>query len=169
MEAVIDFEYLRGRQNEIIVKELAVAGKNVSESFRFESPYTMTAHGSEENGLNWADGHIPYHKLFTVVSEAVANFAHLYSIGTTKCKLLSDLLGLPIHDLQDFNCPPPNSFKPKFGCSLPCHRFPDVSCATKSAHSLYTWLKFHLQTKSYVKCPKDMSRHTAEFISAVKK
>jgi hypothetical protein len=53
MEVVIDFEFLCGYQNEIIIKELAVAGKNVSESLRFESPYAMAAHGSDENGLNW--------------------------------------------------------------------------------------------------------------------
>ena len=38
IEVVIDFEYLRGRQNEIVVKEVSVAGENVSDSFRFESP-----------------------------------------------------------------------------------------------------------------------------------
>jgi len=27
---------------------------------------------------------------------------------------------------------------------------------------------YHLQTKSYVKCPKDMTRHTAKFVSATK-
>ena len=31
MEVVIDFEFLRGRQNEIVVKELSVADANVSE------------------------------------------------------------------------------------------------------------------------------------------
>jgi hypothetical protein len=44
MNVVIDFEFLRGRQNKI-------AGKNVSESFRLKSPYAMAAHGSDENGL----------------------------------------------------------------------------------------------------------------------
>jgi len=38
MEVVIDFEFLRGRQNEIVVKELSVAASNVSETFRFKSP-----------------------------------------------------------------------------------------------------------------------------------
>ena len=37
---VIDFEYLKGRQNEMVVKEAAVAGGNISESFRFEPPIT---------------------------------------------------------------------------------------------------------------------------------
>jgi len=35
MEVVIDFEYLRGRQDEIVVKELSLAARNVKDSFRF--------------------------------------------------------------------------------------------------------------------------------------
>jgi len=101
MEVVIDFEYLKGRQNEIVVKELSVASRNVTDSFRFKSPYNLATHGSDENGLNRDDGHINYHELFTVVSEAVAVFAHLYSYGVTKCKFLAEILGRPILILQD--------------------------------------------------------------------
>ena len=36
MEVVMDFESLRGRQNEIVVKEVSVAGEGLSDSFRFE-------------------------------------------------------------------------------------------------------------------------------------
>jgi len=43
----------------------------------------------------------------------VAGFAHLYSHGVTKCKVLSELLGRPILSLQDFNCHSPKSFKHK--------------------------------------------------------
>jgi hypothetical protein len=36
MEPVVtDFEYLKGRQNEMVVKAAAVVGGNISESFRF--------------------------------------------------------------------------------------------------------------------------------------
>ena len=45
------------------------------------------------------------------------------------------------------------------GCSLPCHKFPDKSCAARNALSLYGWLKYYIQHKEYVKCPKDNSRH----------
>jgi len=69
MEVVIDFEFLRGRTNEIIVKKLSIAAANVSDSFRFKCPYRMT--------LNWDDGHIAYSELYTVACEAVAGFAHL--------------------------------------------------------------------------------------------
>ena len=47
MEFVIDLEYLRGRQNAIIFKEVSVVGEKVSDSFRFESPYHMAPQGSD--------------------------------------------------------------------------------------------------------------------------
>jgi len=62
-EAVIDFEFLRGRQNETVVKELCVASATVSETFRFKSPYKLADHGSSDNGINLADGHIEYKEL----------------------------------------------------------------------------------------------------------
>ena len=55
---VIDFEFFRVRQSEILVKELSVVAKNIIVSFRFKSPYSMTSHGSDANGFNWEDGHI---------------------------------------------------------------------------------------------------------------
>ena len=164
---VLDFEFLRGRQNEMVVKEAAVAGDNVSDSFRFEPPYYMAPHGSVERGLNWDDGNIPYHKLSAVLKEAVAGFAHVCSFGPAKCSFLTALLQHTVLDLEDFKCPPAKKLTPTYSCALPCHRRPGFSCATKSAHSLYAWLMYHLQTKSYVTCPPDMSRHTAEFVSAI--
>jgi len=50
VEVVIYFEFLRGRQNEIVFMVLSVAAKNLYESFHFESHYSMTSHGSEEKG-----------------------------------------------------------------------------------------------------------------------
>ena len=110
MDVVIDFEFLKVRQGDIVVKEISVAANNMNDSFRFKSPYTMTSHSSEENGLNLEHGHIAYHDLYTVVIEAVAGFAHLYCYGITKCKFHTELLGRPILNLQDFNCPQPSSF-----------------------------------------------------------
>ena len=164
---VIDFEYLKGRQNQMVVKEAAVAGGNISESFRFEPPYYMAPHGSAENGLNWDDGNIPYQKLATVLKEAVANLAHVYSIGQAKCSFLTAFLQRTVLDLEEFKCPPVKDLKSTYTCTLPCHRQTKFSCAAKSAHAFYGWLMHHLQNKAYVTCPPDMSRHTAEFISAI--
>ena len=78
-EAVIDFEFLRARQIETVVKELCVASATASDTFRFKSPYKMADHGSFENGIHWADGHVDYKELHCVFTEAVTGFAHLYA------------------------------------------------------------------------------------------
>ena len=118
MEVVTEFEFLRGRQNEIVVKEFSVAAANVSETFRFKSPYITASHGSDKYGLNWEDGHIAYHEFYTVASDAVAGFAHPYAYGVSKCKFPTGILGRPILNLQVFNCPLPTSFNHKYWCSM---------------------------------------------------
>jgi len=86
---VIDYEYFMGSQNEIVVNEISLVAADVIQTFHFESPYVMMPHCSEKNGLDFDDSHTAYHKLFTVVGEAMSGFAHLYSYGTSKCKFLS--------------------------------------------------------------------------------
>jgi len=92
-DAAIDFEFLRGRKNEKVVKELCVASATVSETYRFKSPYKMADHGLSENGINWADAHVEYKDFHTVVTEAVAGFAHLYAYDVSKVTFLSSLTG----------------------------------------------------------------------------
>jgi hypothetical protein len=167
MEVVIDYETLEGAFNDTIVKELSIAAEGVVQTYYFQSPYPSRPRVSTEKSLNWDDGHIPYEQLHTVVEEAVTGYADLYSYGTSKCKFLSELFGRAFINLETFKCPSPQDFKPRYNCGMSCHKFPNVRCATRSAHALYKWLMYHLQTKSYVKCPKDMRRHTALFVSAV--
>ena len=78
-EAVIDYKFLRGRPNETVVKEQCVAIAIASETFRLKPPYKMADRGSVENGNNWADDHIEYKELHTVLNKAVAAFSHLYA------------------------------------------------------------------------------------------
>ena len=75
----IDYEVLRGRQNEEFVKEVPVAAENVIETFHFKSPYVMKAQGSDKNGLSWGDGQLDYDKLRETKSETVSGYAHLYA------------------------------------------------------------------------------------------
>jgi len=74
---VIDFEFLRGRQNETVLKELCVASATSSETYRFKGHYKLADNGSSENGIHWDDGHIEYKELHSVVAEAVADFSPL--------------------------------------------------------------------------------------------
>ena len=107
MEAVIYYEQLCGTQNETIIKELSISSDNVLENFQYLTPYGMRPHGDTENRLNWDDGHVPYNQLSSVVNETVACFAHLKVYGGSKCSLISQLLGRPVHNLEDFNYPSP--------------------------------------------------------------
>ena len=52
VDAVVDFEQLSGTQNETVIKELSIAGRNDLETFQFQNPYAMRHHGDSENGLN---------------------------------------------------------------------------------------------------------------------
>jgi hypothetical protein len=127
----------------------------------------MADHGSSDNGIHWADGYIEYKELFTVVTEDVAGFAHLYAYGVYKITFLSTLTVRTIRNLDDVNYPPTDAFNHKHWCTLPCHKFTKIACATKTAHSLYDWLMHYMQTKDYVQCPPDKARHPADFIASL--
>jgi len=104
-KVVNDYECLRGRQNETVLKQFVVGNAAESETFRFKSPYKMADHGSSGNSLNWADGHIEYKELHTVLTKALAGFAHHYAYGVSKCTFLVGLTGRRIHILEDIECP----------------------------------------------------------------
>ena len=161
---VIDYEVLHGGHNEEVVKEVSVSAQNVIETFHFKPPYHMTSHGSDENGLSWDDGNLEYTKLYDTINEAVAGYAHLYAYGTDKAKYLTKLLGQPVRNLEDFGCPAPHGLKSQYSCSMPCHKnYLNYRCATRNAHTLFKWLKYHLQSREYINCPPDYTRHTASF------
>jgi len=164
---VIDYEVLRGRQNEI-VKEVSVTVENVIETFHFKSPYPMTPHGSDENGLSWAYGQLDYDKLRETISEAVSGYAHVYAYGIAKTKFLTTLLAQPVRNLEDFHSPQSQGLKAQFSCSMPCHKnYLNYCCATRNAHTLFKWLKHHLHTHTYIACPPEFTRHTASFNSGL--
>jgi hypothetical protein len=76
-------------QNEIVIKKLSIAGRNVLETFQVQNPYAMGPNGDTENDLTWGDGHIPYNQLSSVLNVAVAGFAQPYAYGDSNCTLIS--------------------------------------------------------------------------------
>jgi len=167
MEVVIDYECLTAAKGEVVVKELSVEEKDVLRTLNFRKPYPMDPHRSGENVLNWDDGIVPYNLLETALSETVARYAHKYSYGAQKCQFLSGLIDRPVPNLEDFGCPNRHKLGSGYSWVQHCHGFSDISCATRNAHSFYKWLMYHFQTKSYVKCPKEITRHDSVFISAI--
>jgi len=59
-ETVINYEFLRGRQNESVVKVLCLASAAASETFCFRPSYKIACHGSTVCDLNWIDVLIEY-------------------------------------------------------------------------------------------------------------
>jgi hypothetical protein len=148
MEDVIYYETLTGAHGEDVIKEVSVAGKNVLDTFLFLPPYSMVKRSSESSGLSWDDGNISFSSLPQILMEATSIFAHLYAKGTDKCTFLTAMLGRPVQNLDSFGCPYRASFRMTTGCSLPCHKFPDKSCATRNAQNLFGWLMHHIQVKN---------------------
>jgi len=166
-QAFIDYAFLCGRQNKTIVKKLYVASDAASEAFRFKPISKMADHGSAEKDINWIDGHIEYSELHTVLNKAVAGFAHLYAYGVSNCTFLAGMTGRPIHNLEDINCHPPDSFNHERWFTLLCHKFSRFSCATINAQSPYECFMYYLQKNDFAQCPADMTRHTADFVTAL--
>jgi hypothetical protein len=127
----------------------------------------MNPHASTTSGLTWDDGVIPYSSLVQSLTETIANFAHLYLKGDVKCKKLSTILERSVQNLDSFGCPEGSEFRMAKGCRMPCHKFPDKSCALRNASNLYGWLTHYIQNKEYFKYLKNYTRHTAIFNSAL--
>ena len=85
-------EFLLGKNNELVIKEVAVVGDVVMQTFHFRPPYFMEPHCSKENGLNWDDGFIHYSQVQMLLTEALASNDHLYARGSAKCDLLGEIL-----------------------------------------------------------------------------
>jgi len=168
METTIDIEFLQGI-NEQVIKEAAVVSDGMVQTFLFRPPYPMEPHGSKENGLNWADGIIPYDQVKTVLTEAAAPYDHLYARDYDKCEFLHDVLDRPIHNYEDLQCPDPKELKSNVHCQLTCHAFPDMRCATRNALAQHCWLQYHFSTKSFIKCPRNHGRHSVQFASGLPK
>ena len=113
MEATIDIEFLQG-VNKLVIKELAVVSDGVLQMLSIIWSLTV----SEENGLNWNDGFIPYDQVFTVLNETVAIYDHLYALGNDKCQILNGILGKPIHNYETLHCPDPQELKSEVHCYL---------------------------------------------------
>jgi hypothetical protein len=164
---VIDYEVVRGRQNEDVVKEISVAAEN-AEIFHFKSPYPMKAHGSDKDDLSWGVGQLDYVKLRDTISETISRYAHLYAYGIAKTRVLTELLAQPVRNLEDFKCPQPHGLKAQLSCSMPCHKnFLNYSCPTRNAHTLFKFLKHHLLSRAFISCPPEFTRHTTSFNSGL--
>jgi hypothetical protein len=171
---IIDFDYLKGKDGEIVVKELAIAGivreqVNINQSYMFLPPYPVTDLSEEirceNNGLiqqshsiPWDYGHIEYSKLpeiLTTIFEAHVTHTGLedfliFAKGNQKVLFLSELGGgVTVNDLDAEGCP--NAENVRVSKAIICmfsHK--NYHCALNNCNKYAEWLRRSIHEQACV-------------------
>jgi len=158
---IVSAEYLRGKNNEIVIKELAVSEANDVKnnckqtkvhSFLFQPPYaweelpTLIQRQNlwivkHAHGIGWRCGHIPYIKLKSLLAGVCTKNKEIFTKGSEQRKFFSQLLNRRIViDLETLGCPKSYLLPPSdnaFKCAFPsCHR----NCAQTNTTRYMRWM-----------------------------
>ena len=57
------------------------------------------------HGIAWSSGKLDYEKPFAVFSDIKVMHAVVFAKGLEKCRLLTNLLGRNVENLDDYGCP----------------------------------------------------------------
>lgn len=167
---VIDFTFLEGRDNEIVVKELAVADSHTNRvsSYVFKRPYgweEVSMFNARMNqaighGCNWNDGDVPYSELETVLHREVSSAVAIYCFGPQKTNFISGLIDRTVIDITQLGCPELADISlPAITCTFACHNKSKHVCALRTAYSLAQWLNYYMLSLQYAKCPPQPGYH----------
>jgi hypothetical protein len=167
---VIDFSFLEGRDNEIVVKELAVANsrRNRVSSYVFKKPYCWDELRIFNAGLNsfithsinWSDGDILYSELQTVLHREVSSAVAICCFGYQKTNFISGVIGRTVIDITELGCPEPAYISaPNISCAFACHNRSRYVCALRDAYLFAQWLNYYALSLEYVKWPPQPGFH----------
>lgn len=167
---VIDFTFLEGRDNEVVVKELAVADSqsNRVSSYIFKRPYSWEEvpmfnakmNQATDHGCNWNDGDVPYSELETVLHREVSSAVAVYCFGPQKTNFISSLIERTVIDITQLGCLELSDISlPTISCTFTCHNKFKHVCALRTAYSLAQWLNFYILSLRYAKCPTQPTFH----------
>jgi hypothetical protein len=170
---IIDFDYLKGRNGEIVVKELAIVGivkeqVNINQSYLFLPPYPETDLSEEirceNNGLiqqthsiPWCAGHTEYSKLREILTNIFATyFSHtgkedfmIFAKGNQKVMFLSTLLVCIVNDLDAEGCPKARNLQlPRAMVCMFSHK--NVHCALHNCNKYAEWLRHYIRKQAYL-------------------
>ena len=151
MRCVISLHEFRANTNNIIVKECSIAtvdGKGIYH-WVVKSPFDFTelnrarrrdAHHVTQfvHGLKWEDGEVEYRDWKMSLLNFTDKASTIYAKGTGITKLLSQLTGTSVINLEDMGCP---SLKDLTGPPLKClhhtiNNQSDVTCTLKNVISV---------------------------------
>ena len=94
-----------------IIKELGLYIDGSLQGLSFCPPKTFkpykgtTWNTSHLHGIAWSSGKLDYEKLFPVFYDIKVMNAQVFAKGLEKCRLLTNLLGRNVKNLDDYGCP----------------------------------------------------------------
>ena len=97
--------------DEIIFKELGLYIDGSLQGFSFCPPKSFkpinqtTWNTSHLHGIAWSSGKLDYEKLFAPFYDIKVLNAEVFAKGLEKCRLLTNLLGRNVENLDDYGCP----------------------------------------------------------------
>jgi len=167
---VIDFTFLEGRNDELVVKELAVveSHSNRVSSFVFKRRFSweevpaLNARINQaiDNGCNCNDGDVLYSDLETVLHREASSAVTIYCFGHQKTQLISGLMDRTVIDITQLGFPPLGDIRLQgISCTFACHNNFRHDCALRTGYSLAQWLNFHILNLRYAKCPTQPAYH----------
>ena len=150
------FDQGDGDTQDLVIKELALVDpdQNTAQSWIFRPPFAFTdlptalkytnEYITKHNiGLHWDDGDLVYIDLKTVLVTYTQASSVLYTFGPTRQQLLQRLLGRPVINLEDLQCPKYTDLCfPATSCAHPLHQFDKYRCALKEAKVYGQYLKY---------------------------
>ena len=94
-----------------IIKELGLFNDRFVQGFSFCPPKSFkpnkqtTWNTSHLHGIAWSSGKLDYEKLFVVFYDIRVMNAEVFAKRLEKCRLLTNLLGRNVENLDDYGCP----------------------------------------------------------------
>ena len=94
-----------------IIKELGLYFDGSVQGFSFCPPKSFkpnkqtTWNTSHLHGIAWSSGKLDYEKLFAVFYDIRVINAEVFAKGLEKCRLLTNLVGRNVENLDDYRCP----------------------------------------------------------------
>ena len=94
-----------------IIKELGLFIDGSLQGFSFCPPKTFKPNKETSwntkhlHGIAWSSGKLDYEKLFAVFYDIKVINAEVFAKGFEKCRLLTNLLGQNVENLDDYFCP----------------------------------------------------------------
>ena len=137
-----------------IIKELGLYIDGFVQGFSFCPPKSFkpnkqtTWNTSHLHGIAWSSGKLEYEKLFAVFYDKKVMNAEVFAKGLEKCRLLTNLLGRNVENLDDYGRPRIQDLV-KTDSSWICSSYPfrhktRLHCAERKAKVYGDWDMQHL-------------------------